>query len=251
MGLAEMLVILFIIVTIGQYLVAWAAYLEKKYIVEEYVTTQKKRLLRKQRKGKLEGDLPEMTIEIPKPSVKNTLPFQIPKFIWVSIMCVPVSIKLLIEYFMERRKRKEIQESSDEEEVEQETWTRGPRRRRNFVIPEIKDENKTNGGCILEPVESPQPEDDEEKKPLSGGLWTDDDLTELIKLVKKYPPGTAKRWEKVASVMGRSVAEVTHMAKKIKEGMAMKTESTEETVTEEPKKIKTKGGKLANVEEGN
>lgn len=210
MGLTEMLIILFIIVTIGQYIVAWAAYLEKKYIVEEYVTTQKKRLMRKQRKGKLEGDLPEMTIEIPKPSVKNTLPFQIPKFIWVSITCVPVSIKLLIEYLIERSKRKEVHESSEEEEDEvEETYIRGPRRRRNFVIPELKEESKPNGGCLLEPVESPDAEE-EEKKPVSGGLWTDDDLTELIKLVNKYPPGTAKRWEKVASMMGRSVNEVNN-----------------------------------------
>lgn len=38
------------------------------------------------------------------------------------------------------------------------------------------------------------------------------------------------------------------MAKKIKEGMALKPETPEEPV--EPKKAKTKGGKLANIEEG-
>lgn len=31
MGLAEMSVILFVLVTVGQYIVSWAAYLEKKY----------------------------------------------------------------------------------------------------------------------------------------------------------------------------------------------------------------------------
>lgn len=33
MGLVEMAAILFIIITIGQYLVAWAAYFEKKYTI--------------------------------------------------------------------------------------------------------------------------------------------------------------------------------------------------------------------------
>lgn len=210
MGLVEMLVILFIIVTIGQYIVGWAAYLEKKYIVDEYLTTHKKRLLKKQKKGKLEGDIPELTIEIPKPSVFNTLPFQIPKFLWISITSIPVSVKFLIDYCIERSKRKYEHELSEEEEeeVEQETWVKGPRRRRNFAIPEIQeDTTKPNGGCVLDSVDSPDLEYDEQK-PVSGGLWTDDDLSELIKLVNKYPPGTAKRWEKVASVMGRSVSEV-------------------------------------------
>lgn len=38
MGLIEMAVILFIIITIGQYLVAWAAYFERKYtLVSTYL----------------------------------------------------------------------------------------------------------------------------------------------------------------------------------------------------------------------
>lgn len=52
---------------------------------------------------------------------------------------------------------------------------------------------------------------------VSGGLWTDDDLSELVRLVKKYPGGTSGRWEKIAETMGRNVAEVTHMAAKLKE----------------------------------
>lgn len=54
-----------------------------------------------------------------------------------------------------------------------------------------------------------------EKPSLSGGLWTDSDILELIKYVKKYPGGTPERWEKIASIMNRTVTEVTHMAKKV------------------------------------
>lgn len=54
-----------------------------------------------------------------------------------------------------------------------------------------------------------------EKPTVSGGLWTDNDILELIKYVKKYPGGTPERWEKIASVMNRTVVEVTHMAKKV------------------------------------
>lgn len=51
----------------------------------------------------------------------------------------------------------------------------------------------------------------------SGGLWTDEDIEKLIKLVKKYPSGTLERWEKIAEAMERSVLEVTHMAHRVKE----------------------------------
>lgn len=52
---------------------------------------------------------------------------------------------------------------------------------------------------------------------ISGGLWTDEDLTELIRLVKKYPIGTLSRWETIAEYMNRSVQEVTFMAARMKE----------------------------------
>lgn len=214
MGLVEMLIILFTIVTIGQYIVAWAAYLEKKYIVEEFVTAEKKRLQKKQKRGKLDGDVPDMTIEIPKPSILNTLPFQIPKLVWIVITCIPISIKFFIMYCTQKKTVKIYEPPEENEEQIQETCAKGPRRRRNFTIPQIKGENgpKANGGCMLETVENPEGDNEElDSKQISGGLWTDDDLADLIKLVNKYPPGTAKRWEKVAAAMGRSVAEVNEI----------------------------------------
>lgn len=52
---------------------------------------------------------------------------------------------------------------------------------------------------------------------MSGGFWTDEDLTELIRLVKKYPGGSSARWNIIAETMNRSVQEVTFMAAKMKE----------------------------------
>lgn len=70
----------------------------------------------------------------------------------------------------------------------------------------------------------------------SGGLWTDDDLTELIRLVKKYPGGTPARWESIAESMQRTVTEITFMAAKMKEqgfrvpGQPAATDSVAETI---------------------
>lgn len=64
----------------------------------------------------------------------------------------------------------------------------------------------------------------------SGGFWSDDDLAELVKLVKKYPGGTQGRWETIAEVMGRSVPEVTYMANKMKENCFKLPNEQEEEV---------------------
>lgn len=80
-----------------------------------------------------------------------------------------------------------------------------------------------------------------DKLKYTGGLWTDDDILELIKLVKKYPGGTPDRWEKIAETMSRTVNEVTHMAKKVKDEGLKPGPANEETIIEEqPKKIKTR-----------
>ena len=42
-----------------------------------------------------------------------------------------------------------------------------------------------------------------------GSPWTDSDVSLLIKAIAKYPSGTAKRWEKVSRMVGRSVNEVS------------------------------------------
>lgn len=68
---------------------------------------------------------------------------------------------------------------------------------------------------------------------LSGGFWTDEDLAELTRLVKKYPNGTISRWEIIGQQMNRSVQEVTFMAAKMKEsGYAYRAAAEPESVAE-------------------
>lgn len=78
----------------------------------------------------------------------------------------------------------------------------------------------------------------------SGGLWTDEDLTELIRLVKKYPGGTPTRWETIAESMNRSVTEITFMAAKMKEkgyrlpGQPAVADSVAENIVQETIKVR-------------
>lgn len=74
------------------------------------------------------------------------------------------------------------------------------------------------------------------KSTVSGGFWTDEDLTELIRLVKKYPGGAGSRWNTIAESMNRSVQEVTFMAAKMKENgyrIPGQTDSVAEHIVQE------------------
>lgn len=264
MGLAEMTVILFIIVSISQYLIGWGSYIERKYTMEEFVNNKTKRLLKKQKKGKADAITnlpPELEIEIEKPSVKNTLPFQIPQLIWfIFVTCPPLMYHWVKDYWHERQLRKQQEAEEQEESEEEQEVSRGPRRRKPaFVLPEVKDDGEVDNSNRREKKRPPKPS---APPVISGGLWTDDDLADLARLVKKYPVGTTERWEKIGEAMNRPAAEVAHMAHKLKDSvlknLAQKaangdvSESNEMmTVVEEPRKVKTRGGKHGDATENN
>lgn len=249
MGLIEMSVILFIIITVGQYLVAWAAYFEKKYAIEEFVNLKSKKLQKKQKKGKAVDMetvqiLPELVGALPKPTMACTLPVQLFRLSWFLIIDGPPMtyhyFKRLISDML--RKREQVQEEeSSEEEVIVPARERGPRRRKGFQVPEVKESDRKPQDVNRNHT----PKAKEEPKIISGGFWTDDDLADLMRLMKKFPQGTQERWEKIGDAMRRPVNEVAHMAHKLKdEAFKPISKQDEEKKEEEPKKVKTKGGKL-------
>lgn len=98
MGLAEMFALLFVIITIGQYFVAWAVYLEKKYTMEQLFSKNRK-------KKKANIDVDAILRELPYPSIKNTLPFQIPIGIYRAITGAPSAVKDSINLVQEFTKK--------------------------------------------------------------------------------------------------------------------------------------------------
>lgn len=107
--------------------------------------------------------------------------------------------------------------SAQEEEPEPEPVPRGPRRRRQGFTPQERSErNERPARENYKKFNNETANHQEKSKPIAGGLWTDDDILELIRLVKKFPGGTPDRWEKIAEMMNRTVNEVTHMAKKVR-----------------------------------
>lgn len=223
MGMTEVLVILFVIITIGQYLVNWGVYFEKKLTVED----QKMRKKKSKNRGKVED---EPDIIIPKPSVLDTLPIQIPKLFWFLITCIPAAFRSLTSSV---KSKIEVNRPPTPEPEPETVRVKTTRKRNKFVLPEGPNfEVQHTGPTIDSSTSAPPP-------PVSGGLWTDDDLTELIRLVKKYPQGTTERWEKIAEFLNRSVLEVTYMANKVKEnGYRLPSEQDEEIQVKVKQKTK-------------
>ncbi|XP_057373662.1 dnaJ homolog subfamily C member 1-like [Daphnia carinata] len=259
MGMLELSIWLFVLFSIGQYGVAWGSYFEKKLTLDEVKASKLKKLQKQIKKKKqpneydVEEELDQLFI-IPKPSYKNTLPFQI----FNMIISLPAFCRWLVEYRKEKKrealakKEQERLEAEEEERMKEEMerekeMKKGYRRKRAIPLPSYTGEAEER---ILEAVDEPCLQQSETKfVRVNTGPWTDDDLTELAKLMKKYPVGTAERWEKIAEALNRTVTEVTHFARKLKdnafrplEGQEVDANSKEEERVEK-KKEKTRGGK--------
>ncbi|XP_016977002.1 uncharacterized protein F54F2.9 [Drosophila rhopaloa] len=252
-GLYEGAFILFLITTVGQYLFAWAAYLEKKYTAEQVFGTKLKKLQKKNKNI----DMDVILSEIPMPSLLNTLPIQIPVALWN----LPRTIKNgfskaneLKELALEKR-RQELEAARRQEELEREAEEQARlrkehkenlrKRKQNSKAPE-KTEEELRGYSQIQARE--MTDDDavrpaSQKSTVSGGFWTDEDLTELIRLVKKYPGGAGSRWNTIAESMNRSVQEVTFMAAKMKENgyrIPGQTDSVAENLVQESQQAQRK-----------
>ncbi|KAH8416533.1 hypothetical protein KR222_007788 [Zaprionus bogoriensis] len=245
-GLYEGAFILFLITTVGQYLFAWAAYLEKKYTAEQVFGSKLKKLQKRNKNI----DMDVILSEIPIPSLLNTLPIQIPLAIWH----LPRTIKNgfskaneLKELALEKR-RQELEAARRQEELEREAEEQLRlrkerkenlrKRKQNTKAPE-KTEEELRGYSKIQAHELTEEDavrPATQKSAVSGGFWTDEDLTELIRLVKKYPGGAGSRWNTIAESMNRSVQEVTFMAAKMKENgyrIPGQTESVAESLVQE------------------
>ncbi|CAG5121780.1 unnamed protein product, partial [Candidula unifasciata] len=82
MGIFELGIVLSIIITIGQYFVAWAVYVEKRLVLEEVVNSKKKKKKKKQTAlDDAVNDDDELN-SIPTPHLLDLWPFRLSAFIF-------------------------------------------------------------------------------------------------------------------------------------------------------------------------
>lgn len=209
------------------------------------------KLKRLQKKNKVNPNvnLEEILNEIPSPSIKNTLPFQIPRAIWNTPSAIKACFVAIRQHQREENERKQrvIEEEEElkaiEEEIAKEKEAKSLRKRNKpkVVAPEKTEEELSGYSNTSQRIEII--ENVKNARVVSGGIWTDEDLAELTRLVKKYPGGTTDRWELIADALYRNVAEVTHMAHKLKENNYRAVSAADASVAETlvaKAKVKTK-----------
>jgi len=227
-GLAEGLAYVFAIVTVCQYFVNWAAYLERKFTISENVSAAVKRKQKKLRKeGRNEEEIANQMIEEememmgPKPTCFDTLPFQLfklAKYLLFAIPAIPGAVKAM---YREQERIKEEKVREERELEEERKWREEEKEKRK----EAKATKRKNANKYREKAEdadscqvsSGETHEQPKKQPKNAlSMWTDEDLVTLAKFIKKYPGGSADRWEQIADSMERFSYEVTKMAAKIK-----------------------------------
>lgn len=222
MGIWELMVFLIVLLTLGQYLLAWASYWEKKYEIEEVVFSKLKKKAKHQRKGKtvpISEELEAAVIEsiLPKPKYQDLFPVRLTFFIVHLLKSMPHYIKSCKDFFCSKTSGlpAEEEDSSDEDEPREVRV-----RNRKHVKPVIPDysglplaeesESKPKQNGVLDS------ENTRNRKNLASGSFTEADFQELKKLMKKYPNGTLQRWEKIADALKCSPSDVISMAKQMK-----------------------------------
>jgi len=224
-GLAEGLLYLLLIVTGIQYCVNWAAYYERKFTISENVGAECKRKAKRLRKeGKNEADVANEIIEAemnmigPKPTCFDTVPFQLMRLCKYLIFLIPTIPGLIKEQWDEQKRLKEEKMREQEEyeaekrRKEEEKQKKKEMKAKRKTVNQFKEAAETEE-CLLVSPEAPE----EKVIPRNAHqMWTDDDLVELARLIKKIPGGSTERWERIADIMERYPEEVTKMAGKIK-----------------------------------
>jgi len=230
MGLIEFALLIFLILTVGHYIVAWSIYLEKKFELEELLFSKRKREDKKRNKkmkSKLtDEDIPDLAdlmvqeVGVSKPTFMDLLPFKMTHVLIGFFKSLPERYQALLEYWRDRRKEKieEDEEDGDDDEKEEEEQPSRPRRRQRVNIPqEDTDDASWEGAPVTNAINIATESVQETTAVEKTGEWTDHEQSLLTRAMIKFPGGTPNRWEKIAVEIGRSVEEVTKQMKKLKQ----------------------------------
>lgn len=223
MGVAELLLFLVVLLTLGQHILAWAAYWERKFELEETVLAKLKRKERKSKKlSPVEDEIRASYLEsLGKPQYKDLLIVRFAVFLCWATWNSPTLTRECIATIQERRRMREAaaaeeDKTSDDESCDDASERERKPRRRIRIIPEA--------GEL--PVVAAAPvsyESTATSAGVSGDVggtrkapWGEEDTVALIRAMKKYPTGTVERWQKIADLLNRSPQEVMTVMKQLR-----------------------------------
>ncbi|KAK3715616.1 hypothetical protein QZH41_009608 [Actinostola sp. cb2023] len=235
MGFIEFFILLFLILTVGHFIVIWSMYLEKKFEMEELLTSKIKREEKKKRKAKaeyIEDNITEIADALvhetgyKRPTFFDLLPFKICRSTVAFWLSLPARYRVYLEYREEMMRMKLEEEQQAEEENEEgkvviklqsDFEQPRPRRRQRVIFPEAladDDDSAWAAAPVTNMIEPEEHENEENDEKYKSEEWTDEDFSRLSRAMVKFPGGTPKRWVKIAQELGKSVEMVTKQMKK-------------------------------------
>lgn len=223
MGVAELLLFLVVLLTLGQHILAWAAYWERKFELEETVLAKLKRKERKSKKlSPVDDEIRASYLEsLGKPQYRDLLIVRFAVFLCWATWNSPTLTRECIATIQERRRMREAaaaeeDKTSDDESCDDAAERERKPRRRIRIIPEA--------GEL--PVVATAPVSYESTATSAGvssdvggtrkAPWGEEDTVALIRAMKKYPTGTVERWQKIADLLNRSPQEVMTVMKQLR-----------------------------------
>ena len=227
MGTVEVLIALFIIMTVVHYGYLCAVFLDQ-YYQAEIDTLRRKRKSKKGKGDDGEGD--QITARTPFPGPLSVLPVVLVRGAVTFIIVAP---SMWRHWKEDRQRRQEEIERLAQEEAERrkqaeedavraaETKVRRVQyklQQKQDALQDVTAADNIDWGRIPNvaemAVEEHEPEDTAPKR--ARAPWTEDEITDLTKAFVRFPGGTLNRWEKIAAEVGRSVSEVTTQVKQLK-----------------------------------
>ncbi|GAB1603020.1 uncharacterized protein F54F2.9-like [Argonauta hians] len=242
LGLLELGALMFVILTVGQYLVIWSVYLERKFTVEENYASKLKRSEKKSRKkaamceNEIAAEFEEELSAINRPQIIDLWPLRLTCWLYTNTLNIPLYYSQLREFVISWREScKEVENTEEEEEQLQEPVKKVKKRQR-IELPEYSSEMLASTAAVAYTpfIEEPQKSKPEVKVKV-GGEWCEEDYALLARAVAKYPGGTTDRWEKVAEMVGRPTSEVIGKSKSNKKNiLANSVSSLQDSVSVRP-----------------
>ncbi|KAF8359045.1 hypothetical protein PRIPAC_94040, partial [Pristionchus pacificus] len=218
MGGAEASLLLFIALSGGHYLMLWGSFFEKRLVENQRRVKVKKGENRIQAEEE-EAARKEMVLSEYRPTIWKSLP----------VILVQFGCSLFLHGLSTAKER--MTAVPPREETEEEDMIRRPRR----PITNEPREERVVEVAEVKAVVADAPEQlmmrEEEKEIKQEGVWSSEDMAELVKLATiKFPPGMGARWQHISKAMGRSVEDVTSAAKRIKHFQASEELSARQSI---------------------
>ncbi|CAM4743848.1 unnamed protein product [Rotaria magnacalcarata] len=165
----------------------------------------------------IDEELARIIPALPSPQLTDILPIKFAFFLVNHQFLIPILKELLYTIINYRRQSPSIEcVSADDEDPDCRITKKSPVVRINDIVPEMAASRNVPVVSYLtttSPLSSENSQSSESRN--SNRSWSDEEKQLLCKTVVRFPPGTPRRWEKIADAIDRPVSQVIDMAKQI------------------------------------